>query len=634
VVVLTILPAGDTPRPRGSAPRNAPGIRYRKRVTATDPADEATGVVSDDSSPAGVPSGPDESLPVAPDAADPAHGSTSFAADRLFAGDALPPDASVAPAIPVDAAVLDALFTGDKEAGSEPVLSPEPVLTPEPVLSPEPVPTDPTPPLTKPPFVPSGRRTREPSPEDSDPDADGLADANAPQWADEETTATALTWVDAAEVAAHSPLATLDETAEVEQGGGLLRGAQLRPAILRPGILVPLATLVGLVAAYAGTTLLWPLHEVPPTVESVAFEPVAAPAAAVTWPTSGSGAVGIAGMSTSASGTAPVSIASITKVVSALMVLDRMPLAPGEQGPEFSFTYWDSVKYWDYRRSDQSALDVPVDGVLTEYQMLQGTLLGSANNYIDRLASEIWGSDEEFARAAEVWLRERGLSGITVVTPSGFDERNVATPAALIALGEKAMQNPVFAEIVGTKSVGLPGAGTVVNTNGMLADPGVVGIKTGTLVGWNLLTAKDVTIGDTTVKLYAAALNQADDKARLALTRSLFAQAEAELEAQAPAVPQGTVVGRVTTLWGEKVDVVADADADVVLWDGALPTSTAAFDLGDERDQDGTVGTLTTVGPINTTSTPLVLAEDVADPSPWWRLTHPLELLGITTEKP
>ncbi len=42
-----------------------------------------------------------------------------------------------------------------------------------------------------------------------------------------------------------------------------------------------------------------------------------------------------------ASNPGAVSIASITKVVSSLMVLDRMPLALGEQGPEFRFSYRD-----------------------------------------------------------------------------------------------------------------------------------------------------------------------------------------------------------------------------------------------------------------------------------------------------
>lgn len=583
MVVLTILPSATPPWRQGPAPRNTRGIGYRKRVTASDPADEATGVVGDDG-------------PAPADTADTATGGSVLTAEQTSPG-------------------ADAPGT---------VVDPEPVVPPEAVSAPEPA----TPALTKPPFIPRDRTVPDPSGELT------ASETAAPRWADDTTTATALTWVDAATVAEHTATATLDDTSEAERSSGLLRGARLRPAIARPGVLVPLATLAGLVAVYAGTTLLWPLHEVPPTVQSVEFATTPAAAAAVTWPTEGAGAVGIAGMTTAASVPDAVSIASITKVVSSLMVLDRMPLAVGEQGPEFSFTRADSVKYWDYRRSDQSALDVPIGGVLTEYQLLQGTLMGSANNYIDRLATEIWGSEREFARAAEVWLRERGLTGITVVTPSGFDERNVATPEALVALGERAMQNPVFAEIVGTKSVDLPGAGTVVNTNGMLDDPGVVGIKTGTLVGWNLLTAKDLVIGDTTVHLFAAALNQAGDDERLALTRSLFAEAESALEAQAPAVAKDTVVGSVTTPWGEQVDVITESDADVVLWNSATATAATAFDLGEEREQGDTVGTLTTAGPVNTTTTPLVLAADVEGPSPWWRLTHPLELLGIRADQP
>ena len=559
-------------------------------MTASDPADEATGVVRDDSPATAAPIGPVDGTPVA--VATATHTPDTATSASVSAAGVIAPQAPAAP------------LTTDSVAVS-------------------------TPPLTKPPFTP-----REPRAIDEVPDdAAALLDASAPQWADEATTATALTWVDPAAVAAHAPTATLDQAADAELATGLMRGARLRPAIARAGVLVPLVALGALVGAYAGTTLLWPLHEVAPTVQSVEFATVPAPAATVAWPAQGSAAVGIAGLSTAASIPDPVSIASITKVVSSLMVLDRMPLAPGEQGPSFSFTRSDSTAYWQYRKSDQSALDVPVGGSLTEYQLLQGTLMGSANNYIDRLASEIWGSDREFAKAAEIWLRDRGLTGITVVTPSGFDERNTATPESLVALGERAMQNPVFAEIVGTVSVDLPGAGTVTNTNGLLGDPGVVGIKTGTLVGWNLLAAKDITVGDTTVHLYAAALNQGDDDQRLAVTRALFAETEATLRAQGPAVPKGTVVGEVTTLWGGKVDVIAGEDADVVLWNGALATSSTDFDLGDVRTGGGTVGSLSTVGPLDSTTTSLVLADDVEDPSPWWRLTHPLELLGLTADK-
>ncbi|NJI21448.1 D-alanyl-D-alanine carboxypeptidase, partial [Aeromonas veronii] len=83
----------------------------------------------------------------------------------------------------------------------------------------------------------------------------------------------------------------------------------------------------------------------------------------------------------------------------------------------------------------------------------------------------------------------------------------------------------------------------------MLADAGVVGVKTGTLGdSWNLLTAKDLTVHDTTVRMYAAVLGQVDDEQRLSETRALFAQVEAALAAQQPAVAKDAVVGTVTTL--------------------------------------------------------------------------------------
>ena len=464
--------------------------------------------------------------------------------------------------------------------------------------------------------------------------ADALGtDESAPeaQWADAESGGTPLTWVDPVVVAHQTAADSLDEESGPTSGGALLTDAHLRPAIARPGLLVPLGALVALLATYTGTTMLWPLHEVAPTVAAVEFQPIAAPAAVITWPTQGSAAVGVGGIGTSSSSLDAAAIASVTKVVSSLMVLDRMPLAVGEQGPSFSFTWADSMEYWDYRRSDQSALDVPVDGSLTEYQLLQGTLLGSANNYIDRLADEIWGSDSAFTSAAATWLRDRGLDGITIITPSGFDDRNRATPESLVALAELAMKNPVFAGIVGTRSVDLPGAGTVVNTNGMLADAGVVGVKTGTLGdSWNLLTAKDITVDDTTVRLYAAVLGQPDDKQRLAQTRSLFAQVETALAEQEPAVAEGTVVGQVSTLWGTTTDVVTDADTAIVLWNGATTQTSSTFTLGENRESGDTIGTLTSVGPLNTVTTSLSLADDVEEPSPWWRLTHPLELFGVT----
>ncbi|MFC7787586.1 D-alanyl-D-alanine carboxypeptidase family protein [Microbacterium sp. MAHUQ-60] len=446
--------------------------------------------------------------------------------------------------------------------------------------------------------------------------------AGSAAWADAENPTTALTWLDTQRIATES-------ASETQPAPDLFAGARLTPGWRRPRALLPVGIIVALGAAYAGGTLLCPLDAVAPTItaEQVAVE--SAPAATVAWPTNGSAAVGVQGMSTLASTTDRDEIASITKIASAMMVLEKLPLEVGEQGPSFAFTRSDRQEYLDYRWGNQSSLDVPVDGSLTEYQMLQGILLGSANNYIDRLARELWGSEQAFADAAKVWLSDHGIEGISLESPSGFDRDNVASPAAVVRLGEVAMAHPVLAEIVGTRSAEIPGVGTVTNTNQMLEDDGVVGMKTGTLSHWNLLTAKDVPSGDTTVRLFAAVLGQDSNADRVAVTRQLFAGVEKSLADQPVSVPKGTVVGQVTTEWGDRVDVVTDADAKVVLWNGASATATPELELGATTAAGSAAGRLVTEGPVDTVETRVSLAKAVTAPSIWWRLTHPLELFGI-----
>lgn len=441
-------------------------------------------------------------------------------------------------------------------------------------------------------------------------------------WADETRPPTALTWIDASALTAES-------LPEARTAPDLFDGARLVPGWLRPRVLIPVGIVATLCGAYVATTLLWPLGAVAPTAGTVKTEIAPAPAAALTWPGAGSAAVSIEGIAPAASTSDRDEIASISKVATALMVLDEMPLKLGEQGPSFDFDYGDTLEYWQYRSMDQSALDVPVGGSLTQYQMLQGILLGSANNYTDRLSDEIWGSDWAFSQASEKWLSDHGLGGITLESPSGFDRDNTASPADVTKLGQLAMKNPVLAEIVATRSAEIPGAGTVENTNGMLEDAGVVGIKTGTLSHWNLLTAKDVPVGDTTVRVYASVLGQDDDDTRLAVTRQLFAEVETALAEQPVAVPAGSVVGHVTTEWGDRVEIVTDADTQVVLWNGATATADTALDLGDATQAGAVVGTLTVDGPTGTAETSVSLADEITPPSIWWRLTHPLELLGI-----
>nr|WP_220476509.1 D-alanyl-D-alanine carboxypeptidase [Microbacterium halimionae] len=441
----------------------------------------------------------------------------------------------------------------------------------------------------------------------------------------------ALTWVEASQLAAASgPAAPLEAApAGFSPVSPALLSRRPRRSPFRPGVIFPIFIVLALIAAYAGTTLLWPLSAIEPEATSTPLQPVSADVSAPEWPEVGAAAVSVGGIDgTLASTDNTTSIASITKLVTALLVLDTAPLAVGEQGPEFAFTSNDSSTYWSYLANGESALDVPVGGTLTEYQMLQGMLIGSANNYADRLVATYWPTDAVYAAAANSWLDLHGISGITIVGPSGIDAGNTASPGALIPLANRALADPVIAEIVRTVSVDLPGAGLVTNTNELLADPGVIGLKTGTLDGYNLLAAKEVTVDDITVRLYAATLDQPDYDTRSAVTRGLFDQLESELQPD-PSVTAGSLAGRVETVWGESVNLVTDGDATVVLWNGGTAEVVTSLDLADNRTAGETVGTVTVTGPLNSSVVDVELAEDIEGPTPLWRLTHPLELFGL-----
>ena len=496
-------------------------------------------------------------------------------------------------------------------------------------------PLEPTAPAESTPVGEAPEPAPEPAPDDDAAPADAAPDDDAtalqPATPGTKPGRVALSWVDEDAVAAAAPGVALAAAASpyaVIHPDLLARRPRRSP--LRAGVLVPLLSVLAVIALYVGTTLLWPLHALPPQVTATTITPPVAPAAAPAWPATGAAAVGVDGIAATAASTVdPLSMASLTKVVTVLMVLDEQPLAVGEQGPEYRFTAADQSSYWAYRERGESALPVPVGGSLTQYQMLQGILIASANNYADRLASTLWPSDEVFANAASTWLSQQGLTGITVVDPSGIDEDNTADPAALLALADKALADPVVAEIVRMRTAELPGAGLIENTNALLADPGVIGIKTGSLwQHFNLMVAKDLMIGDTPVRVYASVMAQGDSETRTAAGRALLAQLEAELQVR-PSVTAGTVAGVVTTAWGERVDLVTSADASVVLWNGGAATVASELSVGDDREADTVVGTLTVAGPLDSDTVDVHLAAEIADPSPWWRLTHPLELFGL-----
>ena len=202
------------------------------------------------------------------------------------------------------------------------------------------------------------------------------------------------------------------------------------------------------------------------------------------WPSFGQSAVGIADSATlETHGTqTPVPTASTAKLITALMVLNAKPLMLGQSGPSITMTRDDIALLNKYTGLDGSKVGkVLVGEQLTEYQMLEAMLLPSANNMADSLAIWAYGSLPAYSAAANKFLADQGINDTHVGTDaSGFDPSTVSTAEDMVRIGKLVMQQPVLAQIVAKQSVdGFPLIGNLTNTNTLLGQNGIVGIKTG-----------------------------------------------------------------------------------------------------------------------------------------------------------
>jgi D-alanyl-D-alanine carboxypeptidase (penicillin-binding protein 5/6) len=172
-------------------------------------------------------------------------------------------------------------------------------------------------------------------------------------------------------------------------------------------------------------------------------------------------------------------IASVTKVMTAYLVLRDHPLQAGQDGPMITLGAADVADTQRRRAQQQSIVSVAAGEQLTERQALLALLLPSANNIAVVLARWDAGSPDQFVAKMNATAQALGMTDTRYTDPSGFDPTTVSTAADQVRLVEKAMDVPVFASIVAMPSATLPVAGTVANTDTLLGHDGFVGVKTG-----------------------------------------------------------------------------------------------------------------------------------------------------------
>jgi D-alanyl-D-alanine carboxypeptidase (penicillin-binding protein 5/6) len=198
------------------------------------------------------------------------------------------------------------------------------------------------------------------------------------------------------------------------------------------------------------------------------------------WPAVGQGAyqVGDGGIAASPR-QRPAPIASLAKVMTALVVLEHHPLADGQPGPNFVVSQRDVVDTERRRQRDESVVPVQAGERLTERKALLGLLLPSANNFAALLAREVGGSVRAFVADMNDTAHRLGMTETTYTDPSGFDAGTVSTAVDQLLLAQAATANQTLAALVATKTADLPVAGPVHNTDQLLGTGGFVGMKTG-----------------------------------------------------------------------------------------------------------------------------------------------------------
>lgn len=350
------------------------------------------------------------------------------------------------------------------------------------------------------------------------------------------------------------------------------------------------------------------------------------------WPAQGQAAIAVDGLGTVAShGTeaGPQPMASTTKIMTALLILEAHPLGDGEDGPTVTLTQDDVDRYALAVERDESSVWVEAGEELTERQLLDGLLLPSANNFAEILAAWDAGSEAAFVAKMNARAAELGMHDTHFDDSSGFSPQTVSTATDMLTLVQVAMREPAFAGIVAQKSATLPLVGEVDNTNALLGEGGVVGVKTGSTdeSGGCLATAADVAdSAGVTHRVYLVVMGVPEEKDTL---QNVFPATQAILAA----IPQwlttrtviaaGQAAGSYQAPWGGSVDAVATQDLTVTVWAGTPISDTVTLDpIKAPIGETSKVGEISVTAGGRTQRVDLVTGSGLEGPGLAWRLNR------------
>jgi D-alanyl-D-alanine carboxypeptidase (penicillin-binding protein 5/6) len=278
--------------------------------------------------------------------------------------------------------------------------------------------------------------------------------------------------------------------------------SRARPAAIL--VLVAIVVLAGLVAFRLHS----PVPNAVVTADLTSNVTIQSPDVTLPWPTVGEAAVSVplVGFDMPSAPETPVPIASLTKMMTAYIILHDHPLGLGQKGSTITITQADLDDYNNDTVTDQANAQVNLGERITERNLLGGMLVHSANDYAGALARWDAGSIPAFVAKMNQTAASLGMIHTHYADASGYDQSSQSTAEDLLKVAAPDMANPVFAYFVKMSSINLPIAGTLSTYTPLLGLQGVLGVKSGFTTaagGCDVLAVKRVVHGKTVLVITA-----------------------------------------------------------------------------------------------------------------------------------
>ncbi|WP_329399757.1 D-alanyl-D-alanine carboxypeptidase [Streptomyces melanogenes] len=406
----------------------------------------------------------------------------------------------------------------------------------------------------------------------------------------------------------------------------------VRTAVRRFKIWTPLVLL--LLIVFAVVQFVRPLPDAELTMTSAPEYTFEGGAPQLPWPGEGQGLITVSGLGTVGrfGEEKPVPIASVTKSMTAYIIMRDHPMKVGEKGASIPVDEL-AEKEGGYNKAgkDESTLDTIKAGEsLTQKDALSAIMIPSANNVARLLARWDAGSEAAFVQKMNDTAKQLGMTNTTYTDPSGLNATTVSTAVDQVKLATELVKNPALVEITRQPFWIDPKGVKRRNYNTLVPFNGAIGIKTGstTKAGGNLLFAATKDVGGTKQTIVGAVFGQHKSTSILDLVNKVSKDvliATRKSLTSATVIKKGDVVGYVDDGLGGRTPVVATKDLTVAGWSGlrtAISLTPGGTEVPHSAKAGTVVGKLTVGSGPGQVSAPVALQKALAEPGLGSKLTR------------